>query len=132
MKKIFVQGSVAGILASAASVIYFEIYQRTLLTDFDKVINAGSIIGATLLSCMLIALGYAVLFKLDKLRLQGWFNVLVFMLSFASMIGPIGISLPLEVANPELFPGLAIPMHFFPALTYFGIQPFFNPEPNRV
>ncbi|SHK50159.1 hypothetical protein SAMN04488028_105222 [Reichenbachiella agariperforans] len=126
MKKIFVQGLVAGALSSLASVIYLNIYQGTLLTDFDKIINVGSIIGSSFIGCMLIALGYIILCKLDKTNFQGWLNVLICVLSFASIIGPIGMALPLDIEFPELFPGLVVPMHFFPALAYFTIQPFFQ------
>ncbi len=131
MKKVFAQGIVAGILASTAGVIYFEIYQSTLLTGFDKVVNAGSIIGASVISCMLIALCHVALYKLNKLKLRGWLNMVVLLLSFMSIIGPIGMSLPLDIQNPELFPGLVIPMHFFPALAYFGIAPFFDSALSR-
>ncbi len=126
MKRVFVQGIVAGILASVAGVVYFEIYQGALLTEFNKVINAGSIVGASLMACMLISLGYIALYKFNKPGLRGWFNVFVFLLSFASIIGPIVMSLPLGISNAELFPGLVVPMHFFPALAYFGIAPFFD------
>jgi hypothetical protein len=32
----------------------------------------------------------------------------------------------LDVEFPEMFPGLVIPMHFFPALAFFAIDPFFK------
>ncbi|MFK7925949.1 MAG: hypothetical protein AB8H47_28630 [Bacteroidia bacterium] len=125
MKKIFIQGLVAGILSALASVIYSSIYQNTMLTDFDKVINIGSIIGSSLIGCMLIALGYFALLKSNKTNLVGWLNIIICLLSFASIIGPIAMSLPLDIESPELFPGLVVPMHFFPALTFFAISPFF-------
>ncbi|MFK7952430.1 MAG: hypothetical protein AB8B73_06255 [Ekhidna sp.] len=126
MKKIFVQGLVAGALSSLAGVVYFNIYQGTLLTEFDRIINMGSIVGASFIGCMLIALGYLALYKLNKPNFQGWLNVLICLLSFVSIISPIGMALPLDIEFPELFPGLVVPMHFFPALAYFTIQPFFK------
>ena len=126
MKKIFVQGLVAGALSSLAGVVYFNIYQGTLLTEFDRIINMGSIVGASFIGCMLIALGYLALYKFNKLHFQGWLNVLICLLSFVSIISPIGMALPLDIEFPELFPGLVVPMHFFPALAYFTIQPFFK------
>jgi hypothetical protein len=75
--------------------------------------------------CMLMASGNAVLLRLGKLKWMGWFNILVAVLSFASIISPISMSLPLDINNPELFPGLVVPMHFFPALAYFTLAPFF-------
>lgn len=126
MKKIFVQGLIAGVISSVSSVLYFNIYQGTLLTEFDKIVNTGSIIGACFIGCMLISLGYIALYKLNKPNLQGWLNLLIGVLSFASIISPIGMALPLDIEYPELFPGLVVPMHFFPALAYFSIQPFFH------
>lgn len=130
MKKIFVQGLVAGALSSLSGVVYFNIYQGTLLTEFDRIINMGSIVGASFIGCMLIALGYLALYKFNKPNFQGWLNVLICLLSFVSIISPIGMALPLDIEFPELFPGLVVPMHFFPALAYFTIQPFFEVRKN--
>lgn len=126
MKNVFVQGLVAGVLSSLAGVIYLNIYQNTMMTDYSKIINIGSITGASFIGCMLISSGYWALYKLNKSELIGWLNILVCVLSFASIISPIGMSLPLDIEYPELFPGLVVPMHFFPALAYFAIAPFFG------
>lgn len=130
MKSVFVQGIVAGVLSSLASIIYLNIYQNTLMTNFDKIINTGSIIGASIIGCILISLGYLAMYKFNKSNLQGWLNVTICVLSFASIIGPIGMSLPLDIESPELFPGLVIPMHFFPALAFLTISPFFQKTTN--
>jgi uncharacterized membrane protein len=128
MWKFVFQGLLAGLLASLAGVIYFNIYQGLLLTEFDAVINAGSIIGASIFGCMLIAVGQLIIARWNKPNLVGVFNLLVLVLSFASIIGAIGMTLPLDIDFPELFPGLVVPMHFFPALAYFAIAPFFKKE----
>jgi hypothetical protein len=36
------------------------------------------------------------------------------------------MSLPLDIEYPELFPGLVVPMHFFPAYAFLTIYPFFK------
>ena len=126
MKKIFLQGIIAGAFSAIAAVIYFTIYQNALATQFNKVVNAGAIIGSSLLGCMLMAVGYALLYKFNKLKWQGWLNMVIAVLSFASIISPIAMSLPIDIKSPELFPGLVVPMHFFPALAFFCISPFFN------
>lgn len=126
MKPILIQGIIAGILASIAGIIYLNIYNAAFGVDYSAIINVGSILGACMIGCMLISLGYAVLLKTNKLKLRGWFNTLVAVLSFVSIISPMGMSLPLDIEFPELFPGLVVPMHFFPALAYFTIQPFFD------
>ena len=55
-------------------------------------------------------------------------NLVIAVLSFASIISPISMSLPLDIESPELFPGLVVPMHFFPALAFFAISPFFKTQ----
>jgi hypothetical protein len=55
-----------------------------------------------------------------------YYHILISVLSFAAVIVPISISLPLSVKNPELFPGLAVPIVFFPALAWFTFKPLFE------
>lgn len=128
MKKIFLQGLVASVLAAIAGILYFTIYQNALGTDFGKVVNMGAIAGASTFGCMLMAVGYFLLQKFNKQNLTGILNVIIAVLSFASIIGAIATPLPLDIPNPELFPGLVTPMHFFPALAFFCISPFFGIE----
>ena len=126
MKKTFFHGIIAGLLAAVAGIIYLNIYQNTLGTGFNKIINPGSISGVSLIACMLMALSYWALEKFNKERLKGWINIIIALLSFASILSPISMSLPLDIKNPELFPGLAVPMHFFPAIAFFCLVPFFK------
>ena len=93
--------------------------------DFNSVINTTSIIGACIFACMLIGIGHFLVFKWKGNKLIGWYNILVLIFSFASIIGVLSFRLPLNVEFPEMFTGLAIPMHFFPALAYFALEPFF-------
>jgi len=125
-KSIFIQGIIAGILSSVAAIIYQGVYQEMYFLDYSSVVNAGAIIGACMIGCVLMALGYFVLLKMNKLNLQGWLNTVYAILSFASIVPAMATSLPLDVEFPELFPGLVVPMHFFPALAFFAISPFFN------
>jgi hypothetical protein len=124
--KTIIHGLTAGALASLASVIYFNLYQGTLLTAFDKIINVGAIIGSSVIGCLLMALAYFFADKIKKVKLKGILNILFLVLSFASIISPIAMSLPLDIESPELFPGLVIPMHFFPALAFLALVPFFE------
>jgi hypothetical protein len=126
MKKAFFYGIISGILASLAGIIYFKIYQNTLGTEFNEIINPGSISGASIFGCMLMAISYWLLERFNKENLKGVLNIVIALLSFASILGPISMSLPLDIKNPELFPGLVIPMHFFPALAFFCLVPFFK------
>jgi len=131
-KNLLYHGILSGILASMAGIIYFEIYQYLMLTSFNSVVNWGSIVGASVLGCLLMTIGYWILMKFNLERYVGWMNVLIAMLSFASIIGAMDTALPLDMEFPELFPGLVVPMHFFPALSFFGIYPFFYTQKRSI
>jgi hypothetical protein len=125
-KKYILQAVVAGVLASAACIIYMNIYKEALGANYEKIINPVAITGSCIFGCLLMGIGYALLHRFDKVKYTGLLNVMIAVLSFASIIGPISMTLPLDTANPELFPGLVVPMHFFPALAFFTIAPFFS------
>lgn len=126
LKKTALHTLVSVLLAIVACLIYNSIYTKALDVNFSKVINAGGIIGATLFGCVLIGLTYYLGFKWKGEKSIGWINICVAVLSFASIAGVLGAQLPMDVESPELFPGLAIPMHFFPALSFFTVAPFFK------
>lgn len=126
MKNILKHGLIGGLLASIANVIFLKIYETTFGVSYHQIINIESIVGASFLACLLMALGYFALEKINKPNLKGVFNLLVCVLSFASIISPIMMTLPYEIDFPELFPGLVIPMHFLPALAFMSLQPFFQ------
>lgn len=125
-KKLLIHGVVAGLLAALAGIIYQTIYWRAFETDYSAILNTVSIITSSIIGTLLIALGYGLLYKLNAEKWIGVFNIVVAVLSFASIVGPLSMELPLSVESPELFPGLAIPMHFFPALSFLTIAPFFK------
>lgn len=116
----------SSVLSVVACLIYRKIYTSTFETDFSAVLNVAGIISASVLGCTIMALGYAILEKLNKQKLIGVFNILIAGLSLASVIGPIAITLPLDLESPELFPAYAIPMHFFPVLAFFTLVPFID------
>jgi uncharacterized membrane protein len=127
-KKLFIQGLSAGILSSIACIIYNRIYLFATEVDFSKVVNIPVLISINLLACILAAAGYFVFKKLFKKNAELLFNLTFSILSFISVMYPISISLPLSIKNPELFPGLTVPMHFFPALAWFTLRPLFVNE----
>ncbi len=124
-KKIFLHAALAGILASLAGIIYNRIYSFATETDFSQVLNMGRIIGFSVMISMLAALLNYVLIRWLKKNGQILFNFLFSIISFAAIIVPISISLPLSVKFPELFPGLAVPMVFFPAMAWYTLNPIF-------
>ncbi len=124
-KKIFWQGLVAGLLAALAAVVYNRIYFFAT-EPLSQTGRQGTLVGINLLACLVAAFGFWLLTKWSARKGEIIFNFLFSILSFASIILPISVSLPLDIQNPELFPGLTIPMHFFPALAWFTIRPVFS------
>jgi hypothetical protein len=125
-KKDFIHGIIAGILASIAGIIYSRVYFFANEADFSALINLSSIIGLNISGGILIAASHAIFLKLIKKNGELVFSLILSVLSFALIVVPISISLPLTIKFPELFPGLAVPMLFFPAIAWFAINPVFN------
>jgi len=127
-KKIFFHGLVAGLLAAIAAIIYNRIYFFAFEANFSKLVNIPVLIAINLLSCLLAALIYWGLKKLFGSRAEIIFNFSLAIVSFASITIPLAAKLPLDIQTPELFPGLTVPMHFFPALAWFTLNPLFKGE----
>lgn len=126
MKKILLHGTLSTVLAASAALVYLKIYNAAFMVDFSKVMPVSNIIASTLIGCLLMALGYFVLEKRGKNNWKGAMNIMYSVLSFLSIIGVLGMNLPLDMEFPEMFPGLAIPMHFFPVLAFLTVEPFFR------
>jgi hypothetical protein len=126
MKVHFYHGALSGIMAAIAAIIYSRIHYFATQADFSGIINIGTITSLNLIVCLLFSIGYYFFMKISKKNRVVYFNILISVLSFAAVIVPISISLPLSVKNPELFPGLAVPMVFFPALAWFTFKPAFE------
>jgi hypothetical protein len=118
-------GIISGSLAGIASLVYAHVYHSSLGADFSKVATTVSIVATSIIGGALAAIGYWVLDKWLKQKGEIVFNFLFVILSFASMLLAFGAKLPLTLEAPELFPGLVIPMHFFPALAWFTLKPLF-------
>jgi hypothetical protein len=124
-RKHFFHGLLSGIMAAVAAIIYNRIHYFATEADFSAIINAGTMISASLIVCMLFSIGYFFFLKFVTNKRNIVFNVLISILSFSAIIVPISISLPLSVRNPELFPGLAVPMVFFPVISWYTFKPLF-------
>ena len=127
-KKIFFHGLAAALLAAIAAIIYNRIYFFAFEANFTKLVNIPVLIAINLLSCLLAAIGYLGLKVWLGPRSEIIFNFSFTILSFASITIPLAAKLPLDIQNPELFPGLTVPMHFFPALAWFTLNPLFKVE----
>ncbi len=125
-KRNFFHGLIAGVLAAAAAIVYNRIYFFATEANFSKVLNISSLIGISLVICMIATFINYGLTKWLNNKGEIIFNFLFSIISFACVMIPISISLPLDIKTPELFPGLAVPMIFFPALAWYTLKPLFS------
>lgn len=124
-KKALLLGIVSGLLAGIAGLIYAHLYYSINEADFSKAASSIRIIASTLAGGVLAAIGFTILNKWLKRNGEIVFNLLFSIISFASLLMPIAYKLPTSLETPELFPGMVIPMHFFPALAWFTLKPLF-------
>ena len=125
LKKSLALGLVSGLLAGIAGVIYAHLYYTINEADFSKVASTINILAASLFGGVLAAIGYTLLDKWLKTRGEIVFNLVFTLISFITLLAPIAVRLPRNIDTPELFPGMVIPMHFFPALAWFTLKPLF-------
>lgn len=124
-KRVFFHGLIASLLSALAAIIYSRIYFFATETDFSKVLGLQRIIVFSLLTCMMTVLVNYGIIRWLKTKGEIIFNFLFSILSFAAVMIPISVTLPLSVQLPELFPGLAVPMVFFPAIAWYTLNPLF-------
>lgn len=125
IKKSLFLGAVSGILAGIASVIYQKVYAASLGADFAGIAKPFNIIITTVIGGLIAAVGYWLLDKWLKNKGEIVFNLAFSIFSFVSILPALAFKLPLTIDTPELFPGLVIPMHFFPALAWLTLKPLF-------
>lgn len=129
-RKHFYHGLLSGIMAALAAIIYSRIHFFATEADFSGLVNPGTMISLNLIVCLIFSTGYYFFTRILKRNRIIVFHLLISILSFAAVIIPISISLPLTVRYPELFPGLAVPMVFFPALAWYTLKPLFISDEN--
>ena len=130
-KQTFLIGAVSTVLSALACIIYAKIYSEAFFVDFSKVAGTLNFIAASAIGCFLMAVGYRLAMQWKGEKIMGWLNILYSVLSFASIAAVLGFNLPLDIESPEMFPGMVIPMHFFPVLSFLTIIPFFNLLPQQ-
>jgi hypothetical protein len=124
-KRYFYHGLISGIMAALAAIIYDRIHFFATEADFSGIVNPGTMISLNLIVSLIFSFVDYFFNKILKKNGNIVSHLAISILSFAAIIIPISISLPLSVRNPELFPGLAVPMIFFPALAWFTLKPLF-------
>jgi len=123
-KTYFLNGLAAGLLSGLAAFFYARLYIAAVGTSYPGLVSPLSIFSACIFACTLIAIcAYLMEIVLKKPRLNA---LMIVAGTFISMAIPLIINLPLNTERPELFPGLVIPMQFFPALAWFATKPFFR------
>jgi hypothetical protein len=127
-KTIFLQSLIAGVLAAIAANIYNQIYFFATQIDYSNIVNVGSLIGLNLLVSLVAGVIYFLLTKFFPVKGSIIFNFVYSVGSFACVIIPIALTLPLSQPFPELFPGLAVPMVFFPVIAWMTIDPLFKKQ----
>lgn len=128
MQKIFLHGLAAGLISAIVCLFYSELYSSAMDVDFSDVINIFSVMGTCLFGSLIAAAGYYFLTTKvsDRDIVDVVFNIIFLTLTFLSCIYPFSVRLPFELESPELFPGLVIPMHFFPVLFWIAFNPAFK------
>src|ERR1700722_4492113 len=117
-RKSLTLGIVSGLLAGIAGIVYARLYYMINESDFSKVASAVRIVAASVFGGVLAAIGYTLFDKWLSNRGEIVVNLCFTLISFVSLLAPIAVTLPRTIETPELFPGLVIPMHFFPALAW--------------
>ncbi|SFW76902.1 hypothetical protein [Chitinophaga sancti] len=125
LKKLLILAVVSGILAAVACLAYQKVYAESLDDGFTNIISRQKIFAACLGANIVAAIGYFLLSKVLKGYTEAIFNILFAVITIATIVYPIGYNLPLDIEMPQLFPGLAIPMHFFPVLGWMTLKPLF-------
>lgn len=115
----------SSIISTLICLLYDKIYSDAFQINFSQVLNAIGITISCLIGNFLMVFGYFLLFKFNLQKLQVVANILYAAISFGSIVGVLAFKMPLEIEFPEMFPGLAIPMHFFPIMTFLSLAPLF-------
>jgi hypothetical protein len=125
-------GITAGLLSGIACMVFAMVYKETQFVDFSVLIGPVNYIGACVFGCVLASIGFWASVKVMPKYGEIVFNFLFTILTFASILGPIGYTWPPEAAtNDEVsmaidyFSVFAITLHFFPAIVWYTLKPVF-------
>lgn len=113
-------------MAAIAANIYNQIYFFATQVDFSSIVNPLGLSAANIFISLFAGLLYSLLAYFFKAKGPIIFNFVYSVGSFACVIIPIAYTLPLSVQFPELFPGLTVPMVFFPVIAWMTIDPLFR------
>ena len=132
LKRLLFLGSISGVLAGIVSIIFQNIYSSSVGVDFSNINKPLFHVVVCVATTIVASLAYWMLYKWLKKYTQIVFNLTFVTLSFASILIVFGIKLPLDTPSPELFPGLMIPIHFFPVLAWLTLRPLFIKDNEEI
>lgn len=118
-------GIISGLVSGGICLLYSMIYYKASYTDFSTIVTPAGMFISSLIGTVLMAAGYLVVGRINKPNLYPIANIIYSAVSFGSTIGVITYTLPMDIQAPEMFPALAIPMHFFPIMSFLSLAPFF-------
>lgn len=131
VKNTFFQAILATAIAFAMCFVYSKVYFTANEIDFSPVASPLHMLAACLIGTLLLAWGNFVALRLikNKRTAQFIFNLVAGILSFASIISAFAAKLPVDQFDDYAlftFPGLVVPMHFFPVLAHLAVLPLFT------
>lgn len=126
-KRLLLLGLVSGVMAGLAAFIYQKVYFKANEANFSAIVTPAKIFVGGILINLLASVVYGLLTKWLPKAGEIIFNLLFVILSFGAIVIPIGYVLPMDFDESALFlfPGLTVPMLFFPALAWFTLKPIF-------
>ena len=119
-------GLLSGLLAAVAALIYQQVYASSLGEGFFTIVTPTAVVAISVISGLVMTVLFTLAQRWLKSKGEAVFNLVLVVLTFASILYPFAKTLPLDIEFPELFPGLLVPMHFFPALAWFTLKPLFG------
>ncbi|WP_212004606.1 hypothetical protein [Chitinophaga sp. HK235] len=129
--QLFWVGIATGVISAVLSLIYGAVYQAALGADFSGVAPVTAVASASIAAGVLMMLGHWLWERWRNGKAILIFNIILVSISLLSSAIPFAVSLPLNIPAPELFPGMVVPMHLFPALVWLGLQPLLS-DKNRT
>lgn len=129
-------GILTALISSIGAVGYATFYNKVFF-NFSSVVGNISIVAASCLASILIAVCVHFITKALPKRGEFLFNVMLTIATFVSILFVLKFEIPpailaqIMAANEGLeglevfFPIYVIPMHFFPAMIWFSLRPLF-------
>jgi hypothetical protein len=125
--KLLLWGISAAILSGSICMFYNRMHQEASATDYTEVLNVYGMYGASMIGCVLAALGYWILTLISSKWVDIIHNSIFLAISMASFYPVFSFTFPEgSELDPALFLSLAAPMHFVPMLAWLMLKPLFE------